>query len=891
MREWLARLRDRLRRNRLDQELAEELRFHREQIERESRDDAPEPDVRHRLGNLTRYREEARDRWSFRWLEELEQDVRHAWRGLRRSPGFTATVVLTLGLGLGANAAMFGVIDRLMFRPGTYLRDPSRVHRVYLRWNERTQVSTVSGGIEYTTYLDLRRWSGGHDLFAAFTHGRLAVGTGDATREMLVASVSASFFDFFDAPPVMGRYFGPAEDSVPRGAPVAVLSHAYWKSEFGGRDVLGEVIQVRNIPATVIGVAPEGFNGVMDEGPPALYIPITTNAGYSEYQSDPTNYYTRYNWGWISIMARRGPGVSREEASAELSNGFLRSWNTAHALDPESTPSEIARPSAIAGPLQLWAGPNAGLEARTLRWVSGVAVIVLLIAAANVANLMLARVMYRRREVAVRLALGVSRWRLLRSYLTEGVILAALGGVIGIAMAQWGGAALRGLFLQPGSSLAVATDGRTLLVVGLFALAVGVITGMGPAVLAMREQDAATLKTGPRAGAQRSRLRTVLLITQAALSVVLLVGAGLFVKSLQRVRDLRMGYDPEPLVMAELMMRGTPVDSSARARLTRRLVETAAAIPGVRAAAAVSSIPFWSTSTTNLYVTGIDSVRRLGGFTLQTATPGYFTVTGTRILRGRPFTAADRGGTGRVVVVSESMARVLWPGREALGECMRIWADTMPCTTVIGIAEDAIQNRITEEQRFRYYLPLEQADPARGHTLLLRVEGDAQQALEPVRKALQPVMPGSAYVRVQAFGQVVENQRRSWRVGATMFVAFGALALIVAAVGLYGVIAYNVAQRMHELGVRIALGAQSRDVIRLVVFQGLRVVIIGLLIGGAFALYAGRWVEPLLFQLSARDPGTYGLVAGLLLLVALLASTIPAARATRADPNAALRSE
>ena len=354
MREWLARLRDRLRRNRLDQELAEELRFHREQIERESRDDAPEPDVRRRLGNLTRYREEARDRWSFRWLEELDQDVRHAWRGLRRSPGFTATVVLTLGLGLGANAAMFGVIDRLMFRPYAYLRDPSRVHRVYLRWNERTQVSTVSGGIEYTTYLDLRRWSGGHDLFAAFTDGRLAVGTGDATREMLVASVSASFFDFFDAPPVMGRYFGPAEDSVPRGAPVAVLSHAYWKSEFGGRDVLGEVIQVRNIPATVIGVAPEGFNGVMDEGPPALYIPITTNAGYSEFQSDPTNYYTRYNWGWISIMARRGPGVSREQASAELSNGFLRSWNTAHALDPESTPSEIARPSAIAGPLQLW---------------------------------------------------------------------------------------------------------------------------------------------------------------------------------------------------------------------------------------------------------------------------------------------------------------------------------------------------------------------------------------------------------------------------------------------------------------------------------------------------------------------------------------------------------
>jgi ABC-type antimicrobial peptide transport system permease subunit len=244
-----------------------------------------------------------------------------------------------------------------------------------------------------------------------------------------------------------------------------------------------------------------------------------------------------------------------------------------------------------------------------------------------------------------------------------------------------------------------------------------------------------------------------------------------------------------------------------------------------------------------------------------------------------------------VVVVSESMARVLWTGRDALGECLRIHADTMPCRTVIGIAEDAIQNNFSEEQRFRYYLPLEQEDPARGHTVMLRMQGDAGAALEPVRKALQAVMPGTSYIRVRAFRDVVNDQRRSWRLGATMFVAFGGLALVVAAVGLYGVIAYNVAQRMHELGVRIALGAQARDVIRLVVGQGVRVAMIGGFIGGGFALYAGRWVEPLLFRLSPHDPATYGLVAGILLLVALLASTVPAARATRADPNAALRSE
>jgi ABC-type antimicrobial peptide transport system permease subunit len=264
---------------------------------------------------------------------------------------------------------------------------------------------------------------------------------------------------------------------------------------------------------------------------------------------------------------------------------------------------------------------------------------------------------------------------------------------------------------------------------------------------------------------------------------------------------------------------------------------------------------------------------------------------GTRVVRGRGFGPEDRAGTPLVAVVSESMARVLWPGRDAMGECMRVGIDTMPCTAVVGIAEDAVQNSLTDQQPFRYYLPIEQHDPSGGFALMLRMRGDPALSVEPVRRALQAVMPGQSYVVVRPFREVIDGRRRSWRVGATMFVAFGALALLVSAVGLYGVIAYNVTQRLHEVGVRIALGARVGDVVRLVMGQGLKFALAGVVMGSVLALVASRWVQPLLFRQSARDPAVYGLVGTMLVMVALLASALPALRATRADPNTVLRAE
>lgn len=895
MREWLARLRDWLRRDRLDRELAEELRFHRDQLESQARaqgTDAHEAAylARRKIGNVTRHHEAARERWSWPWLDHLQKDLRYALRGLRRSPGFTATVVLTLALGIGANAAMFNVVDRLMFRPLAYLRDPGTVHRVY--WQLQGRFTTgISVSTQYARYLDLRRWTSSFSQFAGFDETDLAVGEGESSRERRVGVVSASFFDFFDARPALGRFFLPDEDVTPRGGDVAVLSHAFWQSEFGGRDVRGELLQVGEVRATIIGVAPAGFAGVNDANPPVVYIPITTFAG-SGASNDAKTYFSTYQWGWMKVLVRRKPGVTREQAEADASQAFTRSWEAARASGERLNPSELARPRAVVSSVRPGAGPNPSLEARTALWVTAVAVIVLLIACANVANLFLGRALRRRRESAVRLALGVSRGRLVIQSVMESLTLALVGGAAALLVAQWAGAAIRSMLITTTTATPVLTDWRTIAITLGLAIAAGVLVGLVPSLLSNREDLAASLRGGVRGGmSEGGRLRSSLLVVQATLSVVLLVGAALFVRSMESVRAMRMGYDVNPVLLVNRIIRGAAFNDSSQLAMRRLLLSTAQSLPGVESAAWASSAPFVSTSSTNLYVAGIDTVNRLGQFTFQATTPDYFRAMGTRILRGRGLTAEDRAGAPAVAVVSEGMARTLWPGREAIGECFRMRSDTMPCTTVVGIAEDMVQQEITGTDRYHYYVSIDQYTRTWGNWMVLRLRGDPAREAEGIRAALQRVMPGTSYVTVHLLRDIVDDAQRSWRMGSAMFLAFGVLALVVSAVGLYGVISYNVAQRNHELGVRIALGAQARDVVRLVVGQGARFAAMGLSLGLVLAYLAGRWVQPLLFQQSARDPAVYAAVAAVLLGVALVASALPAMRATRTDPNVALRSE
>ncbi|MGV3707294.1 MAG: FtsX-like permease family protein, partial [Gemmatimonas sp.] len=499
----------------------------------------------------------------------------------------------------------------------------------------------------------------------------------------------------------------------------------------------------------------------------------------------------------------------------------------------------------------------------------------------------------RRRETAVKLALGVSRSRLIVQTVTEGLVLAAIAGAAALLIAHWSSLSLQQLLMtgaQPGAKVTI--DSRLTIAVVALSLFSGLLIGLLPALIARGGDLASRLRGGARGGTNEGgRLRSSLLVAQAALSVVLLIGATLFVRSLDAVQDMRMGYDVSRVLLINRVNRGAKVEEAPQRAMRDVLMSTAAALPGVESVAWLSSAPFVSTSSASLFVQGIDSVSRLGVFTMQATTPDYFRTMGTRIVRGRALLATDRQGAPNAAVVSETMARTLWPGQDAIGKCFRIRADTMPCTEVVGIAEDMVQNGIADGQRTHYYVPLEQYTRTWGNWMALRMTSDPATSAERVRAALQRAMPPGAYVNAVPLSRILRDEQRSWRLGAGTFGAFGALALVVAAVGLYGVLGYNVAQRMHELSVRVALGAQRSDVLRLVVGQGLRLVLIGCVAGTGLAFASSGWLQPLLFAQNAKDPAIYIGVALLMGAVALIAGAIPAFRASGADPNSALRAE
>lgn len=490
----------------------------------------------------------------------------------------------------------------------------------------------------------------------------------------------------------------------------------------------------------------------------------------------------------------------------------------------------------------------------------------------------------------MRLALGMSRGRLASQLLTESVILALAGGLAGLLIAHWGGAALRAGLLEKSEAAAGLSDPRTTLYGALAAIIVGLLTGVAPIVQAGRADLTGDLKAGTRDGTYtRSRARIALLVLQGTLSVVLLVGAGLFVRSLRNVQSMRWGYDVDAVLLVTPNMRGVTLDSATRAELRERLFAVAKTIPGVANASHQDAVPFWSTSSTLLYVEGIDTVSRLGQFNFNKVSPEYFATLGTRVVRGRGISREDIATAPRVMVVSEAMAKTLWPGKDAIGQCIRMNADTMPCTYVVGIAENIKAGNLSEDPSLYYYVPTTQ-NPRFGG-LFIRTQGDARNWQESIRRRLQEEMPGASYINVMPFRDIIGSQKRSWNLGATMFTAFGALALVLAAIGLYSVIAYNVTQRTHELGVRRALGAQTGDVVRMVVSGGLRVASIGVAVGIGVALWASKWVQPLLFGVSPKDPLVFVLVTAALMAVAAAASWVPALRASRVDPNVALRTE
>lgn len=893
MREWLARIQDWIQRDKLDTELDEELRFHRAQLERDARaagrgtDDA-ERHAQRALGNTTRVREDARDRWSIPWLDHLQLDVRYATRGLRRSPALTASVVLTLGLGIGANAAIFSTIDRLLFRAPPLLKAPALTNRVYEMYPLPNGEGEITlDAMTYARYRDFSKWTTSFDRTAIHFGGILAVGAGEDTARLPVSGVSASFFGFFDAPPALGRYFAVNEDEPPNGVPVVVLSYATWQTRYEGRrDVLGQTIQIGPTVYTVIGVAPKSFVGLWPERPPFAYIPFAAFAAGSESLSRNPWWGESPAPNLASMLVQRKQSVTVAAASSDLTAALLRSWKA-----PFPT-----KPRAVASSILPERGPNQTNTAKVAALVGGMALIVLLIASANVVNLLLARSLRRRREIAVRLTLGVSRGRLLVQLLTESLVLSLLGGATGLAFAQWGGSTLRLTLVPDAAESPVVSDLRTLVWVGMAVIVVGIATSLAPAWLAGRVDLTRHLKVGARDGmTQRSWVRVGLLVMQAALSALLLVGGGLFVQSLRNVKSLKLGYDVDRVLIADFVMRGTRLDSARAAGLRAQLLETARKTPSIQTAATALNVPMSSWIGSEIKVPGFDekAFQRLPDIHMNAVTPEYFATMGIRVTHGRGIERTDvAGGTG-AIVVSTTLAKTLWPGKDPLGQCVTFRGEGDACAYVVGTVEDGKYTSLTNDNGLFYYRSALQFAERRRQlmTLVARTRGPASEQANALRRALQKEMPGATYAVVRPFSEDIAYEIRSWRLGATMFVIFGVLALALAAIGLYGVISYDVTQRTHETGVRIALGASAWDVTRLVMREGIGLGLAGIVIGVAIAALAAGRVAPMLFDTSPWDARIYAAVAAAMIAVAGLASFIPARRAAHTEPVTALKAE
>jgi len=806
-----------------------------------------------------------------RWARDLWQDLGYALRQLRHAPGVSALIVVTLAIGIGANATMAGAIDRLLLRAPAGVRDADGVVRLFSRAPADPQFGPF---MSYPAFLDLQREVPAFDAVAAYTSSRIWHGTGSNAEELQATLVSPAYFQLLGVSPVLGRTFtgadGFPDGQTPGGPALAVLGFGYWQRQFGGDPgVLGRALRLGSLTYTVVGVAPQGFRGVEAEAPD-VWLPITVTADAEQRR------YILEDRGmsWLQVVARLRPGATRAAAERQAVPVLRRDGPPSG----QYAVSQVRAASVIRG-----RGPDAPREVKVALWLAGVSALVLLIACANVANLLLARTFTRRREIAVRLALGAGRGRLARQLLSEAVLLAITGAGGAILLAALGGVVLQRLFAFT----------------AVIALGTGVLVSLAPLVQSASPDLTDALRTGRAVGGGRTgRVRSALLGAQAALCMLLLVVAGLFARSLREVERLDLGVDVERTVVASINLSRLALPRSDVDVIYSDILDRVRAMPGVVGAAFAEGNPYVGGHAVSMRTPEHDWDYYMRGMyyppMLTLVDSNFFHTVGAS-LRGRDFASTDVRGTPRVVIINEPAARLLWPGEEAVGRCMHL--DTgrgglgQDCFTVIGVTSGYWYHDILDRDRPMAYLSLHQLTIGLGRPggLFIATRGDAAAVIPAVRAAILAVRSDIPPVRVQRMRDLVDPAVRPWRSAATMFSLFGAVALVIAAVGLYAVVAFSAAPRTTEIAVRIALGAHARNVLAVVAGDGLRTVVVGLAIGAAAALGIRHWLGPLLFQTSPGDPRIIGGVAALLLGVAVLAVAVPTVRALRRDPAAVLR--
>jgi predicted permease len=819
----------------------------------------------------------------------LLQDFRFAARLLLKSPGFTAVAVLSLALGIGANTTIFTLVNAVLLHP-LAMKDPDSLVAVFTT-DERNRGTFFN--LMPTSRLNFEDYRKSNDVFSGLAaHNGLALAySGKGEPEQIFGEmVTGDYFSVLGVTPALGRGFLPDEDKLPGASLVTVLSYNFWQRRLGGDPaVVGQTITLDGHAFTVIGIAPKGFKGVNAIGTPALWVPFMTHpqlaTGFLKEGLDSRRALI------FDIAGRLRPGVSLAQADAKLKA-------LAGQLAREYTNDNAGRSVALLPLAQ--ATINPGFR-QTMVSAAGLLLtvvgLVLLIACANVANLLLARASVRQREVAVRLSLGASRGRLIRQLLTEGLLLAIIAGGLGMAIAYWAQGVLWSQ--RPPALAADAIDLSPDLRVLGFTLAVSLVTavlfGMAPALSASRPDITSELKQRGGAGTFGNRpwsLRNLLVASQVALSLVALVGAGLFVKSLANAQRIDPGFEYEKLALLSVDLGAQGYDEARSRDFHRRVLERVSALPGVESATLASGVPLFQGSfARTVFPEGVDSSDRKNGKLVQlnTVEPGYFGTMGIPLKHGRDFAPTDHPDAPHVVVINETMARQFWPEQDAIGKRFKFFGQDW-WNEVVGIARDGKYNFLGENPQPHIYLSLEQVfEPA--VTLHLRTSGDPATALGMARREVQEMDRLLPITGVFTYGEILRQSLWAPRMGAALLVVFGLLSLVLAVIGIYGVMSYSVNQRTRELGLRMALGADPSVVLKLVVKQAAWLALTGIAIGMALSLAVTRLVSNLLFDVPARDPLIFVGIPLLLCAAALVASALPAWRASRVDPTVALRIE